>query len=1347
MRKLALFISLLLTVTAHAQSSAVEVISIEQGLSQGFVSAVCQDREGLMWFATSNGLNRYDGYDFLVFKNDPYDPWSLSANNLSWVSEVGDFLFIVTEEQITFNLYHRKSQRFYKVPLSQSLEKQNLAWVIAENDHTVWICFITMQGKTLFRLRWPENLGEFIEKGTPEKVKFNFEAIPISEDLRDAGISADRKKMWILTEKGLHVRDLISGRTTPVESPPLRAGDARIVPDIAGATWVFQRDAMFRYDGKTWQSFSYGFPCHLLVEASRESGIAWFSTDDKVYGIDLKKAPHESVQRAVVHRLSIPERVRSGKTDQEGNVWFGTDARGIRKLNPGIRIFKNYLEGYSIYARPVVAPNSNNVLLGDVRRGPSFGGILDMTTGRIQPLKDLGIPFQPRVHAITDENGRYWLYSSAYSSEAAYSKVIDLLCFDPTTGQKTFYPMPKAFYAGSVVMDYRAPGQIWIANARQLVLFEIATKKFTVFDYDCAIEWTYPISMAAGADGVWWIGTDKGLLKGVPAGSRMQFSLLKNELSNRNGLPDNQIKSLLLDPDDPRVLWIGTGNRGLSRMDISQQRFTHYSTRNGLADDVIYGILADDEQPRNLWISTNRGLTRFTPKTGLFQYFFKSHGLQDDEFNTYAASKSASGQLFFGGVNGLTVFHPRDFKMSKNPPNLRITGLKINGTLVTPRDSASVLNADIQFTESLVLPYWKNSLSFHFAASDYTNSNRNQFAFYLEGTEAEWAHRGFEHTAQYLNLAPGTYTFRVKAANINGLWNETPVSLRFVIQPPWYRSWWAYVIYGLLLTGTAFSFYRIQLKRKLERTEAERLKEMDEFKSRFFTNISHEFRTPLTVILGTTEQLKTEAPQPMRDRLSLMKRSGESLLLLVNQVLDLAKLESNALKINYIQGNVPTYLSYITESLRSLANTRNVMLQVENKKPEIIMDYDPERLLQIVYNLLSNAIKFTPSGGKVTLKIDTVTATSGQHEETLLLAVTDTGIGVSEGDKPYLFDRFFQARNEGFVQSGGSGIGLSFTKELVKAMGGSISVESKIGLGSTFIVLLPIHRDAPLEPVQENANRYESQAHNTSSGLDQALPVKHADSGFPSLLLIEDNPDVVEYLRACLNPDYQLEFAYNGRAGIEKALEMIPDIIISDVMMPEKDGFQVCEALKYDERTSHIPIVLLTAKATVGDRITGLTRGADAYMAKPFHREELLATLKGLIELRQKLQRRYAQVTAAAPHSTDAALQIEDTFLQKLQKVVGEQFAEPAFSVENLCRAMTMSQPQLHRKLTALTGQNATQFIRRYRMEKALELLRAGENRISEVAYAVGFDDPKYFSRVFAETFGVPPSSWRDVLN
>jgi len=269
MRKLALFISLLLTVTAHAQSSAVEVISIEQGLSQGFVSAVCQDREGLMWFATSNGLNRYDGYDFLVFKNDPYDPWSLSANNLSWVSEAGDFLFIVTEEQITFNLYHRKSQRFYKVPLSQSLEKQNLAWVIAENDHTVWICFITMQGKTLFRLRWPENLGEFIEKGTPEKVKFNFEAIPISEDLRDAGISADRKKMWILTEKGLHVRDLISGRTMSVESPPLGAGYARIVPDIAGATWVFQRDAMFRYDGKTWQSFPYGFPCHLLVEASR----------------------------------------------------------------------------------------------------------------------------------------------------------------------------------------------------------------------------------------------------------------------------------------------------------------------------------------------------------------------------------------------------------------------------------------------------------------------------------------------------------------------------------------------------------------------------------------------------------------------------------------------------------------------------------------------------------------------------------------------------------------------------------------------------------------------------------------------------------------------------------------------------------------------------------------------------------------------------------------------------------------------------------------------------------------------------------------------------------------------
>lgn len=1346
MRNIAIFILLLLETAIHAQSSVVDVISIEQGLSQGFVSSICEDGEGLMWFATSNGLNRYDGYDFLVFKNDPYDPYSLSENNLSWVSDVGDFLFIVTES-ISFNLYHRKSQRFIRIPLPAPLKEKNLAWVVAENERTLWIFFRQVSGSSLFRLEWPENLSAQFEEGSPEMANFKFEQVPVLGTLRDAGLSADQKKLWLLTEQRLQLRELASGATTDISLPPLLPGPARIVPDLAGAVWVFQPKGMFRYDGLSWQSFGYGFQPEEFIEANRKFNTVWFSAGPKVYGIDLSRVSRTNAASGLVHQVSIPERVRCGKTDRSGNVWFGTDARGIRKFSPSTSIFKNYMEGNSIYCQPVPTPQ-NKVLLGDVRRGPAFCGVLDLTTGQVQSFEQLGLPVKPRAHAAIDEQGRYWLYSSPYAAQSAPAPTPSLIRFDPVSKEKATFPLPPDFHLSAVTMRYRSPGQIWIANVRQLACFDLNTQKFTLFAYNCPIEWTDLSAMQSSPDGSWWIGTNKGLLKAKPTGAGFQFTVLKTDLSNRNSLPDNQVKSLLPDPANPDLLWIGTANRGLCCFNIQTNLFKHYTTHDGLPDDVVYGILADDEQPRNLWLSTNRGLSRFSPETGVFQYFFKSDGLQDDEFNTYAYAKSASGQLLFGGVNGLTVFHPSDLSIRDNPPKVRITALKINGSPVSPRDSASVLQTDIQFTERLVLPYWQNNLSFQFAATDYTNPQHNQFAFYLEGTEAPWAHRGFEHTAQYLNLPPGTYTFRVKAANSNGIWNEDPIFLHIVIRPPWYRSWWAYILYGLVAGAAAYSFYRVQLKRKLERAEADRLKEMDEFKSRFFTNISHEFRTPLTVILGASEQLSTEVEPALQDKVGLVRRSGENLLRLVNQILDLAKLESNTLKINYIQGNVATYLSYVVESLHSLANARNVLLLVENKTPEIVMDYDPERLLQVVYNLLSNAIKFTPSGGRVRVQVGISgpnqhsSITSSSATAHLQLQVSDTGAGIPEEDKPFLFDRFFQARNQEFAQSGGSGIGLSLTKELVKAMGGTISVENNTtGVGTTFTVLLPIHHHAPLGQWQEDAIAGHPQLHQAGSWPSAPASKSQPAVGAPALLIIEDNPDVVEYLGACLDSAYQLTYAYNGRAGIEKALETIPDIIISDVMMPEKDGFEVCETLKHDQRTSHIPIVLLTAKATVDDRIAGLRRGADAYIAKPFHRQELLATLSGLIDLRKKLQQRYS--SGPATPAPDAGMQLEDAFLMRIRQAVEERLGDSGLSGEDVCRKLGMSYPVVYRKLSALTGRSLNVYIRLIRLQNARQLLSDTSLSISEIAYQTGFNDPKFFSRVFAEEFSASPTEFR----
>lgn len=538
-----------------------------------------------------------------------------------------------------------------------------------------------------------------------------------------------------------------------------------------------------------------------------------------------------------------------------------------------------------------------------------------------------------------------------------------------------------------------------------------------------------------------------------------------------------------------------------------------------------------------------------------------------------------------------------------------------------------------------------------------------------------------------------------------------------------------------------FALRESRLLQEKQQEKAERLQELDNFKSRFFTNITHEFRTPLTVILGMGEQLaKVENDAGKLSQLRLIQRSGQNLLRLVNQILDLAKLESNTLKFRYIQGDVLAFIRYIAESLHSLANAQNLLVKVESAQAQIVMDYDPERLLQIIHNLLSNAIKFTPSGGKVLLRVDLV-------EQWLNISVEDTGAGIPPEALPHVFERYFQANNQDHSGAGGTGIGLSLTRELVKAMGGDISVESTVGVGSTFRVRLPVTQHG--EPEEMPWVDLVNAGVNTAMTSPLPTPSGEETDGY-SILLIEDNPDVVEYLTTCLQGDtdyggraYSLEFAYNGEAGIEKALESVPDLIISDVMMPVKDGFEVLETLKNNEFSSHIPIVLLTAKADVQSRLAGLQRGADAYLSKPFHQEELLLTVANLLESRKKLQLKYQQnvLSPAAPEVQ--ADDPEDSFLQKVRAIVETNYRQEDFGLPQLCRKMGMSRSQLFRKMKALTDLAPSDLIRTHRLNRARALLECGTANVAEAAWEVGFKDPSYFSKLYQEEFGEAPSTTR----
>ena len=522
------------------------------------------------------------------------------------------------------------------------------------------------------------------------------------------------------------------------------------------------------------------------------------------------------------------------------------------------------------------------------------------------------------------------------------------------------------------------------------------------------------------------------------------------------------------------------------------------------------------------------------------------------------------------------------------------------------------------------------------------------------------------------------------------------------------------------------------IRRRFKDIAFQRTLELDRLKTRLYTNITHEFRTPLTVILGMSDQIKGHEKER-----KLIKRNSKNLLRLINQMLDLSKLESGKLELDRRRGNVIAYLQYLTESFYSMATDKKLRLTFYAEEEELIMDFDESKLQHIVYNLLSNAIKFTPSGGKV---IFHAKRQASKGETSLEMIVKDTGVGIEEAKLPHIFDRFYQADDSTTRSGEGTGIGLALTKELVELMGGSISVKSQLDKGTTFHLLLPVTQDAPWQPESKPSTHQEEVATSYDEPLGATTP-EHSNA--PLVLIVEDNPDVVFYIQQILQQDYQLRVAPNGREGVELAQELIPDLVISDVMMPEMDGYQLCNTLKTDEKTSHIPIVLLTAKAAQEDKIAGLKLGADAFLSKPFDKEELLVRLEKLIELRRQLQASYASFPIEKAAQPAKAPTAEDLFLQKLESTLLEQIDNPDFGVPQLAKAVHFSQMQMYRKLKALLNQTPSQFIRSIRLRESRTLLQQGHLNVSEVAYAVGFADPNYFSRTFSEAYGMSPSEFK----
>jgi len=1343
LKKIIVLLLFLSTIQVNAQVKAdLQILSTADGLSQGMVYDILQSRDGFIWIATNDGLNRYDGSRFEVFSPNAFNPFAIGSGVVNGIFEDHrGWIWLSFPDGM--DVFNPKIGRFFHVRFDGKPIFSNWLPSFTETtDGTIWFA----DNDQLWKIELSENaLTNALQTGNAD-IEPTCRAFALKSSnggsearLKVASLLYTKSgKLLLNTNQGLLRFDTATGMTFPDYDIPKqvmklaenKAGEIIATASIPGQAnrgaiycmWISDSGIRTRtesYKSDSDASFNFSFD---------EAGYWWVVRNQVIQKWRLSTFfSNGKPELEIPTKGFLLNTYYSHSTklifDRSGTGWIGTNGFGLLKVNEKISKFKTAL------------PNTSQRML---REAPD---------GALYALETPGVLYRSKTFERGERSAEF------FTSPKLLNTLGNLwLCFDPSGNAWALNRTDSLLFRLDAVtkaqksFSWSAEGLLCDRNGNLLGVTKTGLRKFdprtetrTDYPFDKPRQRTteYSWFLYEDVDGVIWIFGLEGLIKAIPDQSDYRFQYFRNNPSDPASLSLNTVLSVTDDPLEPRrYLWVGTKGGGLNRLDKQSCQCTHFYKEQGLPDNVVYGILSENASAAAtsgyIWLSTNRGLCRFDVRTEKTKNFTVADGLPNSEFNSSSYLKTKDGTMIFGGINGLTIFHPDSLRYNEHVPRTAIVGLKVNNQKYELTDQADIR-----------LAYNQNLLLFDFAALEYTDPAQNQYRYQLVGVDMDWVELGSRNSVQFANLAPGTYTFRVLGSNNDGIWSEQPAELTFVIRPPWWASWWAFMGYSLLVGGVLWLLYRYRLRERMKHQETLRLRELNDFKSRFFTNITHEFRTPLTVVLGLSEQLsKDEADSSKKAKIGLIQRSGENLLRLINQILDLAKLDSNALKMNYIQGDILTFVKYIAESLHSLANAQNLLLRVESEQVKIMMDYDPERLLQIVHNLLSNAIKFTPSGGKVLLRADV-------HNQWLHLSVVDSGAGIPADELPNLFERFFQARNQEYAKAGGTGIGLSLTRELVKVMGGDISVESTLGVGSTFLVKLPVTNQAAFEEKDtwNNVGAWKIPSPFTPEPL--LLP---ADLSVPTVLLIEDNPDVVEYLTACFRGGrggdregrpYGLDFAYNGQAGIEKALETVPDLIVSDVMMPIKDGFEVLETLKNNELTSHIPIILLTSKADVQSRLAGLRSGADAYLSKPFHQEELLVTVANLLETRRKLQLKYQQNVLASGSEETITADPENSFLQKVRAIVEANYQQEDFGLPQLCQKIGISRSQLFRKMKALTDLAPSDLIRTHRLNKARILLETGVANVTEAAWQVGFKDPSYFSKMYQEEFGEAPSATR----
>ncbi|WP_321332266.1 two-component regulator propeller domain-containing protein [uncultured Bacteroides sp.] len=1358
--------------SANAQDNYMfKRLEAKDGLSHSQVNYIFKDSRGFMWFATAGGLNRFDGYNYKVYRHQEKEPWSLPDNYVDNIQEDSEG-----------NLWIHRGTGYVIYDVRKEIFVQDMVAVVKKYglDEVPAVVHVDKRKNLWF---YVPGLGGFQYQAVnkrliayPQKGKQGLSAGMVT-DIHECKAGA----LYLFNNGLLECVDRNTGKVIkredyiPRHTPGFRSDKYALFVDAENDYWVYSKGASgvwtFHPQQGQWAFFDNNVnsvPYRLssnVVQAIAEDvhGRIWLGTDHGgIDIIDKKNKKLINLQNDISDERSLSHNsINCIYCDDMNLIWVGTYKKGISYYSESI--FKFGVEHLS-YFKQIKNFDSDITFLaegdnGNLWVGTNGSGLICMNrlTGKKQlyehnPGVASSLSNDVIVSLCAATDGKLWIGTYLGGMDCFDGK--RFVHYQHNPGDSNSLASNNVW---SIVEDKK--GLLWIGTLGAGVQsFNPATGVFVTYSGSRYLSSDYVSSLYMGKNDVLYIGTAVGItLYHEDTGRFEQLTGNRAGTQRFSSMNVNQVYE-----DSRGLLWVGTRD-GLNVFDQKKDRVLAMRKTDGLADDIICGIIEDNN--KNMWVTTVNGvsnvLVNADPKTGNYSFSYSNYdeldGLQGKEFNIRSMAKTSGGEILMGGVSGFNFFDPNAIKYNKILPKVVFTGLTLFNEEVKI-DSVyrgnRILTEALSRTKKITLEYRQNVFSISFSGMNYILPEKVKYAYMLEGFNSDWlVVEGNTHRVTYTNLAPGTYTFKVKAANSDGYWNEEAAMLTIVIRPPFWLSLWAYIVYVVLLIG-ALAFARLLVLRsernkfrlKQVELEAERKHELDDMKLRFFTNISHEFRTPLTLILAPMDGLiKSIENEDYRQKLVLMKRNAVRLLNLVNELLDFRRSDVKGNQLNLSKEDIISCLKMTCQSFAELSDKKNIHLTFSTSVEKLTMEFDEEKLNKIMMNLLSNAFKFTDAEGKVDVTVGLLPA-NDDRSASLEVKVADTGLGIKDEDKERVFERFYQVQHGDAHDFGGSGIGLHLVKEFVLLHHGDVYVCDNREKGSVFVFILPLTYTLSEQEVEMIAASKESketimEGDEGSSAELEEISRTGERKEIPLILLVDDNNDFRSFMKESLKGQYRIREVENGKIAWRKIAELQPDLIISDVMMPEMDGYELCSLVKNDVRTSHIPLILLTARTAEAHKLEGLETGADDYITKPFNFDILSLRIKKLLEIREMRREKFSRQIDPEP-SEITITPLDEKLIRKAILYVENNISRSELSVEELSRELGMSRVHLYKKLMHITGKSPVEFIRVLRLKRAAQLLRESQLNVSEIAYEVGFNNPKYFSKYFREEFGMLPSAY-----